>query len=191
VSIDTGIEIGKMAYGTGNIPFIRTSDLSNWEIKTEFKHGVSADLYEQMKRHIDVQPDDILMVRDGTYLIGTTAIVTEDDVPMLFQSHIFRIRVLDSSVIDPWLLLVCLNMPVVKMQIRAKQFTQDIIDTLGQRVLELVIPIPKEIKIRESISADARELVKSRTKLREQARQLPLILQGVAIRTQEDTAEVP
>jgi hypothetical protein len=31
----TGDEIGKMAYGTGPIPFIRTSDISNWEIKAE------------------------------------------------------------------------------------------------------------------------------------------------------------
>ena len=41
LSIETGIEIGKMAYGTGSIPFVRTSDLSNWEIKADFKHGVS------------------------------------------------------------------------------------------------------------------------------------------------------
>lgn len=33
-----------MAYGTGNIPFIRTSDISNWEIKADFKHGVSEEI---------------------------------------------------------------------------------------------------------------------------------------------------
>ncbi len=31
----TGHEIGKMAYGTGSIPFVRTSDISTWEIKTD------------------------------------------------------------------------------------------------------------------------------------------------------------
>ncbi len=34
VQVATGDEIGKMAYGTGTIPFVRTSDISNWEIKT-------------------------------------------------------------------------------------------------------------------------------------------------------------
>ena len=33
ITVQTGHEIGKMAYGTGNIPFVRTSDITNWEIK--------------------------------------------------------------------------------------------------------------------------------------------------------------
>src|ERR1700694_870810 len=47
VKAATGDEIGKMAYGTGTIPFIRTSDISNWEIKTDPKQGVSEAIYEQ------------------------------------------------------------------------------------------------------------------------------------------------
>lgn len=178
VSITTGIEIGKMAYGTGRIPFIRTSDLSNWEIKADFKHGVSQEIYDDVRKGCDVEPGDILMVRDGTYLIGTSAFVTEKDVPMLFQSHIFRIRVLKPQVIDPYLLFVCLNTPIVKAQIRSKQFTQDIIDTLGNRVLELVLPIPRDPKTRESLARAALEIVEQRAKYREEARLLPLALQG-------------
>ena len=34
MSAETGHEIGKAAYGTGDIPFVRTSDISNWEIKS-------------------------------------------------------------------------------------------------------------------------------------------------------------
>ena len=37
LTITTGDEIGKMAYGTGKIPFIRTSDISNWELKGRSK----------------------------------------------------------------------------------------------------------------------------------------------------------
>ena len=42
----TGHEIGKMAYGTGNIPFVRTSDISNWEIKAVPKQGVSEEIHQ-------------------------------------------------------------------------------------------------------------------------------------------------
>jgi type I restriction enzyme M protein len=178
VSISTGVEIGKMAYGTGRIPFIRTSDLSNWEIKADFKHGVSEEIYEDMRKGCDVGPGDILMVRDGTYLIGTSAFVTENDVPMLFQSHIFRIRVLKPKVIDPYLLFLCLNTPIVKSQIRSKQFTQDIIDTLGSRALELALPIPRDRRVRESLAGAAKEIIVRRAKYREEARLLPLTLQG-------------
>ena len=181
VSIGTGIEIGKMAYGTGTIPFIRTSDLSNWEIKADFKHGISEKLYREVERKVDVRPDDILLVRDGTYLIGTTAMVTASDVPMLFQSHIYRIRVLQPDRLDPWLLFIALNTPVVKQQIWAKQFTQDIIDTLGQRILELQLPLPKDLATRRALAESASRIVTERVRLREQVRQLPVTLQGQEI----------
>jgi type I restriction enzyme M protein len=178
VSIATGTEIGKMAYGTGTIPFIRTSDLTNWEIKADFKHGVSEEVYEEEKSRCDVAPGDILMVRDGTYLIGTAVFVTGSDVPMLFQSHIFRIRVLKKTAIDPYLLFVSLNTPIVKAQVRSKQFTQDIIDTLGNRVLELMLPVPRDRQARENIARRAKEIIERRSQYREEARHLPDKLQG-------------
>ena len=56
VIAQTGHEIGKMAYGTGNIPFVRTSDITNWEIKTIPKQGVSEDIYQLYAEKEDVQP---------------------------------------------------------------------------------------------------------------------------------------
>src|SRR5205814_7300562 len=79
LSVSTGDELGKLAYGTGSIPFIRTSDISNWELKADPKHGVSRQIFENYRKKQDVQAGDILMVRDGTYLIGTCAIITEHD----------------------------------------------------------------------------------------------------------------
>jgi type I restriction enzyme M protein len=121
------------------------------------------------------------MVRDGTYLIGTLAFVTKNDLPMLFQSHLFRIKVLKPDKLDPYLLFVCLNAPVVKAQVRSKQFTQDIIDTLGNRVSELILPIPKDPGTKECIARRAQEIIESRAKYRDQASQLPLQLQGKSL----------
>lgn len=178
ISVDTGVEIGKMAYGTGTIPFIRTSDLSNWEIKADFKHGVSEEIYDEIKHKVDVKSGDILLVRDGTYLIGTSAIVTEADLPMLFQSHIYRVRVLKPSTISPWLLFACLNTPIVKRQIRSKQFTQDIIDTLGKRLTEILIPVPKDGTISAKIGRETQEIIEGRAKLRNRAKAIAIELQG-------------
>lgn len=180
LSVATGIEIGKMAYGTGRIPFVRTSDFSNWEIKSDFKHGISEEIYERLKRRVDVRAGDILMVRDGTYLIGTTAIVTESDLPLLFQSHIYRLRVLDPKVMDPWLLFACLSAPVVKRQIRSKQFTQDIIDTLGRRLLEVMVPVPKDETLARRIAEEARRTVETRVALRNRVKALALEVEGLA-----------
>jgi type I restriction enzyme M protein len=184
--IDTGVEIGKMAYGTGTIPFIRTSDFSNWEIKADFKHGISEDLYEESKHKVDVRAGDILLVRDGTYLIGTSAIVTEADLPMLFQSHIYRLRVLKPAAISPWLLFACLNTPIVKRQIRSKQFTQDIIDTIGKRLLEVLIPVPRDENVAAKIARETKEVIAGRAKLRDRAKAITLELQGPNTVTPED-----
>lgn len=48
ISINTGDEVGKLAYGTGQIPFIRTSDIANWEIKLDPKQGLSEDIYAKL-----------------------------------------------------------------------------------------------------------------------------------------------
>lgn len=154
VSVSTGDEVGKLAYGTGQIPFIRTSDIANWEVKIDPKQGLSEELYSTLKEKQDVQAHDILMVKDGTYLVGTCAMISENDTKIVFQSHLYKIRCNDYEKANPWLLLALLSSPIVKQQIRSKQFTQDIIDTLGRRIYELVLPFPKDkMKKAEIISS--------------------------------------
>jgi type I restriction enzyme M protein len=189
LSIATGTEIGKMAYGTGRIPFVRTSDLSNWEIKADFKHGVSQAIYNAERHRADVRAGDILMVRDGTYLIGTTAIVTESDLPMLYQSHIYRLRIHDVTSLDPWLLLACLNTSIVMRQIRSKQFTQDIIDTLGRRVHEIVLPLPRELYIRKQIADETARTIETRVTLRNRVREIARELEMLPNHAEVDAIE--
>ena len=163
----TGDEIGKMAYNTGTIPFIRTSDFSNWEIKHDPKQGVSEKIYEQYAESQDVKEGDILLVRDGTYLVGTSCIITENDSKILYCGGVYKIRVIDNSVISPWLLLSLLNSYIVKRQIRTKQFTRDVIDTIGKRLTEVVIPIPKSKVVQEQIADQIRNVVLSRINARQ------------------------
>lgn len=162
LSCVTGDEIGKMAYGTGSIPFIRTSDFSNWEIKYDPKQGISKEIYDQYKDSQDVKPLDIFLVRDGTYLIGTSCIITEGDSEILYCGGLYKIRVLDESFINPWLLLGLLNSFIVKRQIRTKQFTRDVIDTIGKRLSEIVLPIPKSEDVREELSKQIQVIAESR-----------------------------
>ena len=161
--LSTGVEIGRMSYDTGEIPFIRTSDISNWEIKTDPKHGVNEDIYNEYDTKCDLQENDILLVRDGTYLIGTCALITKNDLKSLFQSHIYKIRVLNNKKLSPFLLLALLASPIVQKQIRAKQFTQDIIDTLGSRLNELILPIPKDSEFTKTKQYNANQKYHSKT----------------------------
>jgi type I restriction enzyme M protein len=176
IEITTGDEIGKLSYGTGNIPFIRTSDISNWEVKLDPKHGVSEEVYLQYAKKQDVKEGDILMVKDGTYLIGTCAYVSKYDSKIIYQSHLYKIRVLDAASLSPYLLLAALSSNPVKAQIQSKRFTQDIIDTLGKRIYELIIPIPKDKKKRLEIESMVKSSIHDRILSRELARKAQMTI---------------
>jgi type I restriction enzyme M protein len=176
IEIKTGDEAGKLAYGTGNIPFVRTSDISNWEIKLDPKHGLSKEIYHMYEKKQDIQEGDILMVKDGTYLIGTCAFVSKYDIEMVYQSHLYKIRVIDKNYISPYLMLAALSSKPVVEQIQAKRFTQDIIDSLGKRIFELVLPIPKDREKRENIHNMVKTSINDRIESRELARKAKIAI---------------
>lgn len=159
LSLASGDEPGKMAYGTGTIPFVRTSDFANWEIKHDPKQGVSEQIYNAYATKEDVQAEDILLVRDGTYLIGNTCIITPEKSKMLYCGGLIKIRALDQKRVSSFLLLALLNSYIVKRQIRSKQFTRDVIDTLGNRFPEIVLPIPKNKTLRDEIAEYVRNII--------------------------------
>jgi len=170
VEVSTGNELGKLAYGTGDVPFVRTSDISNWEIKADPKHQVSEEIYQEYAKRQDVREGDILMVRDGTYLIGTCAMVTNYDVRMVYQSHIFKIRVNKNDMFDEHLLLAILSSKPVQAQIRAMSFTMDIIDSLGDRLGDIILPIPKRDELKKDISETVQKSIFERIEARELAK---------------------
>lgn len=172
LTISTGIEPGKLAYGTGDVPFIRTSDISNWEIKADYKHGVDRKIFEVAKKKQDVREGDLLMVKDGTYLVGTCAMVTRLDQEIIFQSHLYKIRVQPNDLgLNSYLLLALLSSPIVQRQVKSKQFTQDIIDSLGGRINELVLPLAKDERAKAQTTDLVRKAVEKRVEARELAKE--------------------
>jgi type I restriction enzyme M protein len=181
IELRTGNEAGKLAYGTGFIPFVRTSDISNWEIKLDPKHGLSEEIYQTFSAKQDVQEGDILMVKDGTYLIGTCAMVSKYDTKIVYQSHLYKIRVIDKEIISPFILLAVLSSAPVQEQIKSKRFTQDIIDSLGNRIHDLILPIPKDSTLRNRIESNVKRALDDRMEARELARQACLDVASIHI----------
>lgn len=185
ITVAAGDEIGKLSYGTGNIPFVRTSDIGNWELKWDPKQRVSDEVYEEFCARQGVREGDLLFVRDGTYLIGTACLVSRYDLPLLYQSHLLRFRAQPESRVSSALLLAAFASPVVRLQVRSKQFTADIIDSLGDRYRELVLPIPKDPQERAAIDAEVRSLAGARSELRETLRLLPAWAEGLTANPQD------
>lgn len=105
--------------------------------------------YIEKKQNIEA--DDILVVNDGTYLMGRTAMITEADIKIVIQSHFRRIKVLKKDIISPYLLLALLGLEVVQKQIESKSFRQGTISTLGNRLMEVKIPIPIDEQLKKRI----------------------------------------
>ncbi len=170
IQLSTGDEVGKLAYSTGEVPFIRTSDISNWEIKIDPKHCVSESVYEKYKEKQDIRAGDILMVRDGTYLVGACAYITKYDTKIVIQSHLYKIRVNPNPYFDNYYLLSLLSSQYITSQIKKLTFTQDIINSLGDRIKDILLPISKDKNHVAKISRMVKKVIEDRVEARELAR---------------------
>ncbi|MFX1344932.1 MAG: N-6 DNA methylase [Promethearchaeota archaeon] len=171
-----GDEIGSHLYGLGDIPFIRTSEISNWEINLDSYKKTSEEVYEQYKQKQKIEPGDILLVKDGgPNLIGKTAYISDMDVKIIIQSHIFQIKTLENDdCIDSYLLLYLLNLDIVQKQIQAITFVQGTIATIGNRIMEVILPFPKDISKRKDISESIKFIIDKKTEIRTKIKDLSL-----------------
>ncbi|MEX2215562.1 MAG: N-6 DNA methylase [Phycisphaeraceae bacterium] len=141
LTIRKGHECGSDAYGTGDVPFVRTSDVTNFEISVDPTKAVSDAVYAEFAPQQKLKPGDVLMVVDGRYRIGVTALLTHSNYRCIVQSHFRIISLAKRATIDPYELMFALNLPSVKVRIRNLVFVQSTLGTLGNRLLELEIPL--------------------------------------------------
>jgi type I restriction enzyme M protein len=167
INIKRGNEIGSNVYGLGEIPFIRTTDLINWELQNDPLHCVPEEVYDLYKRKQDLKEEDILFVNEGTYFIGRVSMLTDIDIKVIIQSHIRRIRVVEKDKMDPYLLFWSLNKAVTRKQIDDKTFMQATLPSLGNRLKEIFIPIPKDPNERKSISAEIKDIICKKRELKQ------------------------
>jgi len=174
--IPRGDEIGSQVYGLGDIPFIRTSEISNWEINLDSYKKTSEEVYEQYKLKQKIEVGDILLVKDGgPNLIGKTAYITDLDTQIIIQSHIFQIKTLENEeFIDSYLLLYLLNLDIVQKQIQAITFVQGTIATIGNRIMEVVLPIPSDMNKRAEISRHIKRVIEHKKLIRKKIRDLSI-----------------
>jgi len=174
--IPRGDEIGSHVYGLGDIPFIRTSEINNWEVDLNSHKKTSNEVYDQFKDKQNIEIGDILLVKDGgPNLIGNTAFISELDTRIIIQSHIFQIKILKNNEnIDSYLLLYLLNLDIVQKQIKAITFVQGTIATIGNRIMDVILPIPSEINKRKEISNDIKEIIDNKTEIRKKINKLSI-----------------
>lgn len=166
ISVKRGNEIGSKFYGTGCIPFVRTSDIVNWEVKADPIKAISEEAYAMFKDKQNLKVNDILFVNDGTFLIGRSAMLTEASIKCVIQSHLRKISVLKEKELNPFYLFYLLNTAYVQRQIKAKVFTQATLSTLGNRLEEIVLPISKDKKEIEEIANKVKSIFERKNEIK-------------------------
>lgn len=160
------------AKGTGSIPYIRVSDIVNWELYRNPVSGIPEDVYERiMGDGVEPEEGDIIFVRRGSYRIGTVAMASPRDRRVLLTRELltFRIRNPENEYgLTPFYLLAMLSSSGVQEQITNLVFVDTTLPNIGDRWKHLILPFHEnhervaeistgiEIAIREKWSAQDR-----------------------------------
>ena len=146
ISVKKGHEVGSESYGTGEIPFVRTSDITNFEVSIDPTKSVNEETYNSAREEQNLRPGTILMVVDGRYRIGRCAILHEFNYKCIAQSHLRIITVREKAPFTPFELLYLLSLGSVQRDIRSLVFIQSTLGSLGSRIKEIKIPVPTKRK---------------------------------------------
>ena len=134
--------------GAGNIPYIRVSDIVNWELYRNPTTGVTKETYRRFTKNKHTPQDgDVLFVRRGSYRIGTVAMASKRDSKVVLTRELLTLRVTPNNEhrITPYYLLALLSSGQVQDQIRKLTFIDTTLPNIGDRWRELQLPVHTNI----------------------------------------------
>lgn len=173
-----GDEVGSANYNKyldkkdSDIPFIRTSDIVNYEVDQFPDYYVPKEIYQELNQ--DIKAGDILFNNDGK--IGLVAILTPQN-KVIIQSHIKRLRLKAEAkkynLTPEYLFLVLTIKEVARYQAERYTVIQSTIPTISNHILDIQIPILDKNSIDEitKLVKEAFELKDEKKKLIKEVRE--------------------
>ena len=138
-SIQKGNEVGSVNYREfmereeSDVPFIRTSDIVNYEVDDFPDYYINNSIYDELQQ--DIPENDLLVNNDGN--IGPLAILTHSD-KCIIQSHIRRVRFATEN--DCYYAFAFLITEYGQYQFNRYSFTQSTIPTMSGHLSDVIIP---------------------------------------------------
>ncbi len=154
--------------GQGPIPYIRVSDIVNWELYRNPTASVPRHVYEKIAdKGVKLEQGDILFVQRGSYRIGSVAMASPFDKDVLLTKEFVIIRVLQPENdygIDPYYLLYLLSHQRTQDQIKQKVFIDTTLPNIGNRWRELALPVSLDLDARASVRERVKSAIESKWK---------------------------
>jgi len=172
-TVKKGDEVGSENYNSyldkkdSDVPFIRTSDLVNYEVDQFPDFYIPKEIYEELNQ--DIQTGDVLFTKDGK--IGMTAMITESD-KVIIASGLSRLRLKNDAKkynLTPEYLFLVLSLKETGLYpaLRRTVTASTIPHLREERLKEIEIPILNKESINEIT-----KLVKEAFKLKDEKKKI-------------------
>lgn len=149
--------------GRGEVTYVRVKDIVNWEVYKDPTSRIPEEIYLQKKgKNKNLEVNDVVYVRRGSYRIGSVAMVSPFDIKSLLTREILVLRVLDEKNeygLNSYYLLYLLSHFLTQQQSFNKIMIETTLPNIGDRWKELMLPISKDPKVREEISRKIRNVI--------------------------------
>lgn len=163
--------------GEGNVPYVRVSDVVNWELYRNPVAGIPEHVYNEyvLKRqnsHVPRQ-EDVLFVSRGSYRIGTVAMASERDSKVILTRELLTFRVAENDYgLTSFNLLAILSSNVVQRQLYPLICYDTTLPTIGGRWREIQIPIWHSQERMERVSERTKQVLEDKWKAQRSVEEL-------------------
>lgn len=125
------------------MPYIKVVDIKNWRVNENPKYFIPDDEAARLRRGRPLQAFDLVTPTRASKNIGLLGVVMPWQTHAILTREIAVLRSLDPDRLSNWLLLVMMSLKVVNDQFKYLVMMQMNREDLGDRLLELRIPIPR------------------------------------------------
>jgi len=148
--------------GKGDVPYVRADDIVGWELNKSPNTMIPMEVYKKVKGNkFDLKAKDIVFVKEGSYRIGSVALVSPYDLEILLNHHslVFRVLKEDNEYgINAYYLLYLFSHNLTQKQLYNKVMIDTTLPNIGDRWQELYLPVAKDPETREKIKKQVKSL---------------------------------
>jgi type I restriction enzyme M protein len=132
------------ARATGDVPYVKVTDLKNWRINENPTNFIHAHVAEKLKkRGVRLQYGDLVTPARASSNIGQFSLVLPWQTHVVVTKEVLIIRVKDNTEsITSFLLLALMSLKVVQEQYKTLALMQTNREHLGDHWREVQIPLP-------------------------------------------------
>jgi type I restriction enzyme M protein len=154
---------------TGDVPYVKVTDLKNWRINENPTNFIHEDLAKVLRKGgpAELRYGDLVSPARASANIGQFCLLLPWQTHILLTKEVLILRVAENRLgVDPFLLLALLSLKVVQEQYAAFTLMQTNREHLGDRWKEVKIPLPSTEKSRNKVAGPVRDYFEAIVKAR-------------------------